>query len=97
MRKIKFDKSPHCGHISRVSQPYHKMNRNQISRTASDIQAAAKMQSELASIAGSTQKETAWATIEGRAQRLANDACESQWTLKMLRRRLAELKVEVAA
>jgi hypothetical protein len=49
-----------------------------------------------AMIAGSTQKETAWATIEGRAQQLANDACECRWTLKMLRRRLSELKKEVA-
>ena len=73
------------------------MNRNEISRTASDIQAKAKRESEMAMIAGSTQKETDWATIEGRAQRLANDACERRWTLKMLRRRLAELRKEVAA
>jgi len=73
-----------------------KMDRNEISRAASDIQAEAKRESEMAMIAGSTRKETAWSTIEGRAQRLANDACESRWTLKMLRRRLVELAGEVA-
>ena len=74
-----------------------KMSRYEISRAASDIQAKAKRESEMAMIAGSTQKETAWATIEGRAQRLANDACECRWTLQMLRRRLVELAGEVAA
>lgn len=73
-----------------------KMNRNEISRAASDIQAQAKRESEMAMIAGSTKKETAWATIEGRAQRLANDACECRWTLKMLRCRLSELRKEAA-
>ena len=73
------------------------MNRNQISRTASDIQVIANRKATEAMIAGSTQKETAWATLEGRAQQLANDACECRWTLKTLRRRLAELRGEVAA
>jgi hypothetical protein len=73
------------------------MNRNEISRAASDFQILANRKVTEAMIAGSTQKETAWATIEGRAQQLANDACESRWTLKMLRRRLAELRGEVAA
>jgi len=73
------------------------MTRNQISREASDIQVIANRKATEAMIAGSTQKETSWATLEGRAQRIANDACESRWTLKMLRRRLTELKKEVAA
>jgi hypothetical protein len=73
------------------------MNRNQISRAASDLQVIANRKATESMIAGSNQKETAWATLEGRAQQLANDACESRWTLKMLRRRLAELRGEVAA
>lgn len=73
-----------------------KMNRNEISRAASDIQVIANRKATEAMIAGSTQRETAWATIEGRAQRLANDACECRWTLKMLRCRLSDLRKEAA-
>ena len=68
-------------------------NRNEISRESSDIRANAKLQSEIAMIAGNTQKQGAWASIEGRAQSLANDACECRWTLKMLRPRLAALRL----
>lgn len=88
-----------AGYALRIVKPSTEtnMNRNEISRAASDIQAKAKRESEMAMIAGNSQKETAWASIEGRAQQLANDACESRWTLKMLRRRLAELRGEVVA
>lgn len=73
-----------------------KMSRNEISRAASDIQDNARKQGDLARCDGNDRKQTEWACIEGRAQRLANDACECRWTLKMLRRRLVELRGEVA-
>ena len=98
MQKIILALCLQCGQSKHMTATAtQKMSRNEISRAASDIQDQARKQGDLARCDGNDRKQTKWACIEGRAQRLANDACECRWTLKMLRRRLVELRGEVAA
>lgn len=97
IRKKRLDKlrnPQHC--MCMTATATQKMSRNEISRAASDIQDNARKQGSLARCNDNARKQAEWATIEGRAQRLANEACESRWTLKMLRCRLVELRGEVS-